>query len=100
LEREWQESLATSHNRLAVVLEKLGDAKTALAHHLEDFAIFKMLVARDPEDTRAQLRLSAAASYVGLLYRDANNDGPATEYHALRLAVAERLVARDQDNVE
>ena len=88
------------HNRLGVVLDRMGEGDLALQHYSADAEIRKALVARDPRDQSIKEALYVALSYVSRAYEDRDDLQQALAYARKTLDVTSALTALDSANAD
>lgn len=94
-----QQDLATAHNRLGAVLDKLGEADSAIAHFQADLAIRRRLVAEDPDNMAIKRPLFAALDWLAAAHEDAGDLAAAAVLYAEGHALVTPLSASDPQNV-
>ena len=62
---ERRQAVASGHNRLGIVLDKLGEVDAALKHYLADLEIRRDLVARQPDNFALKRNYQVALRYCG-----------------------------------
>jgi len=95
-----QHDLAVAHNRLGVVLGKLGETDAALRHYQADLEIRRAMVERDPRDQSIKRTYFVAIDTVGGAREDAGDLKGALEQYQTALEVTSALAASDTTNAD
>ena len=96
---ELADAVATNHNRLGVVLDKMGRGDEALVHLLADVDMRRRALEKSPQNTSVQYGYGIALSYAGLFYEARGSLDAAREYFRQFTDVATRLSALDSRNM-
>jgi len=92
--------LANSLNKLGVLLQANGDLAGAGPAFAEDTSIRRSLAAARPDDSRRASRLQASLAFLGALQMTTGNVQDAVASDREELAIAARLSARDEQNLD
>jgi tetratricopeptide (TPR) repeat protein len=95
-----QQDLATAHNRLGVVLDRLGESGAALAHFQADLAIRRRLVTADPANMAIKRSLFVALDSLAAAHEDAGDLVAAMTLYEESYALVSPLSASDLRNVD
>jgi serine/threonine-protein kinase len=94
-----QAELARAYNKVAVILYESGDLRGALARFEREVAIYRVLVAGDPQNTDWSNRLATAMAYLARLLYASGDVSLAITLWQDELQIERRLAERDPTNV-
>jgi tetratricopeptide (TPR) repeat protein/predicted Ser/Thr protein kinase len=95
-----QQDLAVAHNRLGVVLRKLGHVGTAFEHYQADLRIRRRLVAADPANMALKTPLFVALDTLAAAHEDAAQLAVARALYQESYQLMVPLASSDPRNVE
>lgn len=95
-----QQDLAVAHNRLGVVLSKLGHLSEAFEHYQADLAIRRRLVSADPANMALKTPLFVALDHLAAAHEDAADLAAARTLYEESHALMVPLALSDPRNVE
>lgn len=97
---ERRQAVATGHNRMGVVLDKLGRVQPALEHYLADLTIRRDLVERQPANRALKRSYQVSLSAAGRAQEDRGDLEAAERNYRTLLEVASSQAAIDPRNAD
>ena len=97
---QYQATLATAYNKLAVAEQKWGDLGAAGEHFRAELAVRRRVYELSPADRNAQWSLALAHSYLGELLAATGDEAGALEHRLDARVINEELVRWDGENAQ
>ena len=97
---ERQQAVATGHNRLGTVIDKLGDTDGAITHYLADLEIRRALVTRNPRNYAIRRSLFVAIDAVARAHEERGDLAGAVRYYRESRDQAAVLATADARNLD